>query len=459
MSYDAPPQRFPIVPLITFLTTLALIIMLMFKSMQSKPDRYGDEPVPTRRQEQTDDRQDPDDETVALDDGQEFDRDAALREGVRLVEADELSSPRQQEGVKMALQRDQVYDSLLKWNVVGKVEDKNWGLRKLINMVYISEAAVVQTVEENDGSTIVVVYDFKSIKSFKALYELESIKLDFMEGSPEKIRTASMILAPLFDMIVPGSGMKIQLSGAVLSFKAKPVLENLTLQGYKLVFDPAKANDQVKIFGQVNSLEGKKVRITHRKGAVAKIVPIGCKLTASERNFCMNLGVLANYHLMPETDKKVGGTWNVKASHFANLLEPTLRGVPGGLVEVELKERNRKDGVEQATLEIVKGTIELDSSDPKMSRLGKCTPKGTLIYDVKERYVTRAGLTADISLERTSRKHLLFETRFKSNPSVVIDYQCSKNSVQDKEISRFPELEKEKLQPIPVEFLAPFDWK
>lgn len=456
MSQEETNPRLSILHLITFCALLALVVALMYRSML--PDNGVDqaENGDATKNVKTDDS---DDDETALDEGETFDRESARKQGVRLVEAEEIRSPGEIEGVKIAVQKDRVYDSILKWNVVGKVEDKSWTVRKLVNMVYISEAVVQQTVEENDGEEIIVVYDFRSIKSFKALYELESIQLDFLEGAPDKIRATSSILAPVFDMIVPGSGVQVRITGAVLALQSKPALENLAKRGYKLVFDPAKANEEIKMFGQINSMEGKKVRVTHRKGAVAKIVPLGCQLTASERNFCMNLGVLANYHMMPEPDKKIGERWNVKASNFANILEPTLRGVPSGIVELRLKSRAQNDGNETATLEIVKGTIELDSSDPKMSRLGKCTPKGTMTYDIGERYVTQGTLTADISLERTSKKHLLFETRFKTNPQVVIDYQCSKNAKEDREVLRVPDMEKEQFQPVPVELFSPLDWK
>ncbi len=139
-------------------------------------------------------------------------------------------------------------------------------------------------------------------------------------------------------------------------------------------------------------------------------------------------------------------------SGYIEPIEPTLRGVPDGELEIVLKDRDR----DLATLEIVKGTIELDSSDPKSARIGKCTPQGTLNYDTKERYVVRGTLTADVSLERTSRNHLLFETKFKTNPAVTIDYQCTKSAGEDKETTRFPELEKEQFQPIPFRLFSPF---
>lgn len=443
------PLKFPVVPLL-ILVIVVLLVLLVFQATRPTSPTQPETPInPDVPPSAETDAEQP--VPVALEDGREFLRENAEKQKIKLVEPEEFISPDKIEGVKMAVQKDKIYDSLLKWNIVGKVDDKNWGVRKIVNMVYIAEAGVLQTVEENDGSRVVVVYDFRSVKSFKALYELDSIKLDFLEGTPAAIRTTTGVLAPIFDLFVPGSGLKVRLSGALLAPQVKPVLENLTLQGYKMVFDPNKVDSEIKMFAQVNTLEGKKVRVTHEKGAVAKIVPIACSLTESERNFCMNLGVLANYHLMPDLDKKVGQRWNVKASHFANMLEPTLQGVPSGVLEIALKDK--RSG--QATLEIAKGTIELDSSDPTSQRLGKCAPKGTLLFDLEQRYVTRGTLTADLTLQRTSRNHLLFETRFRTSPKVTIDYQCVKKS-EDDEFSRFPELEKEKFRPIPVDFLSPF---
>jgi hypothetical protein len=372
-------------------------------------------------------------EAVAVKSGEKIDRETLANQGVRLIEPVAVD-PANSEHLKKSVEERMVYDSLLRWTMYGKVEDKKWAVRALLNMSYAAEAHIIRTVEKNDGTEIIVLYDFQSINTLEILCDVESVKLDFMKQAKPYLSVGSSLattwLAPVFDGIIPGSGTVIKLGGATFPIAADTFAESLALRGYKGLsglMDTLKVSNKkskVEIFGSTDSLQGKKVRITHRSGAVEEIEPVGCDLTEAERNLCANLGVLADYHVMPKLDVPVGEKWFVRADQFSNLLDPSMRGIPSGMLELMKKET----AGDIAQLEMIGGHIELDSSDAKSSRIGRCTPRGSMFYNVKNGFVESASLKAEISIDRLSKKHLLFETSFKSTPTAEIENECSKGT-------------------------------
>ncbi|MDR0705162.1 MAG: hypothetical protein LBF88_09250 [Planctomycetaceae bacterium] len=392
-------------------------------------------------------------ETIVVKSGEKVNRETMKKQGVRLVEA-ETAERLNQEHLKKSVEEQKVYDSLLRWTMYGKVEDKKWGVRALLNMSYASEARLIRTVEKNDGTEIIVLYDFQSINTLEILCDVESVQLDFMKRAKPYLAVGSGVtttwLAPLFDGLLPGSGIVLKLGGAAFPIAADSFAEGLALRGYKGIanlLDTWNLSDKkgkINVFGSTDSLQGKKVRITHRHGAVEEIEPVGCDLTEAERNLCANLGVLADYHIMPKLDVPVGETWLVRADQFSNILDPSMRGIPSGTLEI-----TRKENVgNSATLEITRGFIELDSSDAKSNRIGKCTPRGLLRYNIQDGLVEHALLHAEISIDRLSKKHLLFETKFKSTPKLEMEYECSKGT---EKVIRIPD-EWKNLQPFRQDF-------
>ncbi|MDR3197598.1 MAG: hypothetical protein LBU34_06970 [Planctomycetaceae bacterium] len=456
MSDDDPKPQKALIPLLI----LIIVILLIVVAFQSGKNQQNEKQTPqtnhwtdsTRQNDQTsqtnpisqtgqennsDSGVEPTTvdkpEAIAVKSGEKLNREMLKKQGVRLTEA-AITNRLNQEHLKKSVEEQKVYDSLLRWTMYGKVEDKKWGVRALLNMSYASEARLIRTVEKNDGMEIIVLYDFQSVNTLEILCDVESVKLDFMKQAKPYLTVGANVtatcLAPLFNGLLPGSGTVLKLSGAAFPIAADSFAENLALRGYKGIsnlLDSWKLSNKkgkINVFGSTDSLQGKKVRITHRLGVVEEIEPVGCNLTETERNLCANLGVLADYHIMPKLDVPVGETWLVRADQFSNILDPSMRGIPSGTLEITRKE----NAGTSATLEITGGFIELDSSDTKSNRIGRCTPRGTLRYNLEDGFVENALLHAEISIDRLSKKHLLFETRFKSTPKLEMEYECSKGT-------------------------------
>ncbi|MDR2757121.1 MAG: hypothetical protein LBC20_15600 [Planctomycetaceae bacterium] len=457
MSDNPAPQK-ALIPILI----LIIVILLIVVAVQSGKNQQNEKQTPpnnppnhstNQHQQNTNDNSstqpktlgetetDSEPDVISVRSGEKMNRETLKKQGVRLVEA-AATERLNQEHLKKSVEEQKVYDSLLRWTMYGKVEDKKWGVRALLNMSYASEARLIRTVEKNDGMEIIVLYDFQSVNTLEILCDVESVKLDFMKRAKPYLAVGSGItttcLAPLFDGLLPGSGTVLKLSGAAFPIAADAFAENLALRGYKGISNLLEASKlankkkKINLFGSTDSLQGKKVRITHRLGVIEEIEPVACDLTETERNLCANLGVLADYHIMPKLDVPVGETWLVRAEQFSNILDPSMRGIPSGTLEITRKENTGTS----ATLEITGGFIELDSSDTKSNRIGKCTPRGLLHYNIQGGFVENASLHAEITIDRLSKKHILFETRFKSTPTLEMEYECSKGT---EKLIRIPE--------------------
>lgn len=452
ISDDPKPQK-ALIPILILIIVI-LLVVIAFQSggnqqgkNQNENSNSQSESV-TKSESTTEPESITETEPVAVKSGEKINRETLKKQGVRLVDAD-TTERLNQEHLKKSVEEQKVYDSLLRWTMYGKVEDKKWGVRAILNMSYASEARLIRTVEKNDGTEIIVLYDFQSINTLQILCDVESVKLDFMKRAKPYLAVGSGVtttwLAPLFDGVLPGSGTVLKLGGAAFPIAADSFAEGLALRGYKGIstlldsWNLSNKKGKINVFGSTDSLQGKKVRIIHRHGVVEEIEPVGCDLTEAERNLCANLGVLADYHIMPKLDVPIGETWLVRADQFSNILDPSMRGIPSGTLEV-----TRKENVgNSATLEITRGFIELDSSDAKSNRIGKCTPRGILHYNIQDGFVEHALLNAEISIDHLSKKHLLFETKFKSTPKLEMEYECSKGT---EKVIRIPD-EWKNLQP------------
>lgn len=77
------------------------------------------------------------------------------------------------------------------------------------------------------------------------------------------------------------------------------------------------------------------MRITFVNGVgVEAIEPVGCTLTAEERDFVFGTAILSDCSILPDVKAKPGESWSVDGQELAGLLDPSLRGRPSGRVVV-----------------------------------------------------------------------------------------------------------------------------
>ena len=187
--------------------------------------------------------------------------------------------------IKEVLQEGKTYQVVLKIGLDARVEDKAWGVKQVVSMAYAAEMAIDRSIERNDGKRIVEVRYFATSRNVKLLCSVESVTISL--GTP-----GTLILGAL-EYVYPGT---IQTLATV-----RPVAEAILSYGA----EDAARSEATRAVAHVNSLSGKKVRITYVNGiGVDSIEPIGCTLTAAERDFVFNTAVLSDYYILPDVKLK-----------------------------------------------------------------------------------------------------------------------------------------------------------
>ncbi|MDR1141842.1 MAG: hypothetical protein LBL62_09130, partial [Planctomycetaceae bacterium] len=133
MSDDLKPQK-ALIPILILIIIILLVVVAFQtgKNRNSEPDTQS--PPLTHRTQcfQTNTDSEETLEPIVVQSGEKLNREMLKKQGVRLTEA--VGTERlNQEHLKKSVEEQKVYDSLLRWTMYGKVEDKKWGVRALLN--------------------------------------------------------------------------------------------------------------------------------------------------------------------------------------------------------------------------------------------------------------------------------------------------------------------------------------
>ena len=306
--------------------------------------------------------------------------------------------------ITAAFQPGRTYEMVAKGNVLAKGTNSSWGETVIAFVQHMFECAVDRTIEANDGNTLVEVRHYRVVRNVQVDAKVEEVKLEF--GWP-----GDLVLTCL-ESVVPGSYVMFE--------SVKPFATDFAKGEYQRRLD-----ENAKVRGTVDSLSGKKVRLTFENGkGVTQIEPIDCDLTQDERDFIFATAVLADCFIMPDLEIKPGATWSVDGQNLAGLIDPALRGDTSGMITVARREDAKAGAHSAAVLEITQGRVVIDSTTPEQYDIGTFTPHGKLIFDLEDQFVSSAELIGNISMENCSRDHILYETSFRAKPEITITYTC-----------------------------------
>ena len=307
--------------------------------------------------------------------------------------------------ITAAFKPGRTYEMVIKGNAQGKGTSSSWGETVVVFVQYLSECAIDRTIEKNDGNTLVETRHYKVVRNAQVDAKVEEVSLNF--------GWAGDLVLTCLESVAPGS--------YVIFDNLQPFATDFAKSEYQ-----RRLNENAKVRGTVDSLSGKKVRLTFENGkGVTQIEPLGCDLTQDERDFIFATAVLADCFIMPDLEIKPGATWNVDGQNLAGLIDPALRGDTSGMITVARREDTKVGTHPAATLEITQGRVVIDSTTPQQYDIGTFTPRGKLVFDLEDEFVSVAELTGNISIENCSRDHILYETSFRSKPEITITYMCT----------------------------------
>jgi hypothetical protein len=169
------------------------------------------------------------------------------------------------ERIREVLQVGKTYESTLKVGLQASVLDADWGVRKTVTLNYVVENRTRRKVERNDGQTIVVLYYVVESRVVKLLSEVD---ISFDLGQP-----GIRLLAALDGWLTAGQGTAVAIAVA-------PLAEMILNEAGQAAVEQTVS----KAVGMIDSLEGKKVRITYVDGeGVKSVEPVACSLDEAER--------------------------------------------------------------------------------------------------------------------------------------------------------------------------------
>lgn len=310
----------------------------------------------------------------------------------------------EEDRIALTVKAGKTYEIVLKGDAKFRGRNKNWGMTTVVFMQWVFECACDRTIESNNGNTIVETREFKHVRSALVESKAENVSFDF--GLP------GYIILGCLDQFSPGTSLIFESLKPLASEIVKNVIQS-------------NLDELAKIEAKVDSLTGKKVRITYENGkGVTQIQPIDCELTEEVRDFLLNTAVLGDCFILPDLKAKVGSTWPVDAANLAGMIDPSLRGQTKGSITIQREQDTQESGHKVAQLRIGSGGVKIDSSTAEETNIGTYIPKGTMLFDLVDQYVTKADLAGDIEIKSVSKNHILFETRFDTKPDIRISYFC-----------------------------------
>ena len=309
--------------------------------------------------------------------------------------------------IRDVLQEGKTYEVITTADLTAPVRDKDWGIETIVNLAYRAEVCIHRKIEKNDGRQVV---ELRHIQSARMLKATSTVHIDCLWARP-----AIMVLGFL-EPLVGGTGKVTVISAAVL--------DRIFTVGTWAA--QAALNEQnTKVKAMIDSLSGKTVRITYEDGrGVVALEPVGCSLTAEERDFLFASAVATDAFLMPDEESKPGDQWEVDGGAFVDFLPPSWRGATSGKVWIRRERDFEENGQKYALLRCSSGTLRVDATDQSRARLGTLTPRGELKYNITKGHIESAVLTAEASVTEASRDHLLFEARFETQPKFQSTYSC-----------------------------------
>ena len=306
--------------------------------------------------------------------------------------------------ITAAFQLGKTYEMILKGDAEGKATNSSWGATVVVYSQFLFDCAIDRTIESNDGNKLVELRHYKVVRNAVVDAKVEEVKLDF--GLP------GQLTLNLLESVAPGS--------YVIFDSLQPFATDFAKNEYQKQLD-----QNAKVRGTVDSLSGKKVRLTSENGkGVTQIEPIECDLNSDERDFIFATAGFADCFIMPNLERKAGETWTVDGQNLAGLIDPSLRGDTSGLITVARRQDSTTGSHPAAVLEITQGRVVIDSTTPNQYDIGTFTPRGKLVFDLEDEFVASADLTGTITIEDCSRDHILYETSWRTTPEIKVTYTC-----------------------------------
>jgi len=314
--------------------------------------------------------------------------------------------------------------------VQGPIKDQDWGLETQVLLVHEGEVDFVREVKSvnQDHSEVVVGLEILSARDLEVRLALEDVTLDLPPAVGIVAKGARRLLLP------GPEGLAVDLATEraadwlrsdenrqkVLS-RIDSATELVTGQGLEAFLLETKLQP-------LEAYEGLNADYTYEAGEGLVDFQTKASLSPEQEERVKNFSVYSEAYLLPDPDPNGPKEWEVDVETIAHLLAPS------GQLEVSGTLTLQRAGIsgDEAKLKIVRGKVVFSGASDRNKVLGTWAARGSLFYHLPTHSIVEGRLTGDLSLERRSTDHVLFEESFVTAPSyrVVIKGYATEDATE-----------------------------
>ena len=304
------------------------------------------------------------------------------------------------------------YGSLIKTSITSKGTYADWGITTDNTFNYAAEFEFKRFVESNDGKIIVMDIGVEKAVCMNIVTKIDGVNIT---------------LGPTFQFITDAGGALLT-SGSLIPGWTEVTIQSMnSLMNSELFskyLNSVGGDVSARYYAFIDGLQGKKVKIKYENGkGIVSITPLNCNLTDDEQMFFSCISISSDPYMIPDVNSKPGDSWEIDGKDFISVIDPSLRASTSGKITV-VREQNvgAADNPEGTTLKTRSGFLQFNDYSENQKLLGKWAPQGYLFYSFNDKIFTEAILKGDISIERNSTDHLIFEMRHIIKPKYEIKY-------------------------------------
>jgi hypothetical protein len=319
------------------------------------------------------------------------------------------------------------YRTIVTSTVQGQVEDRDWGLGKKITLIHEGETDFVREVKSvtQDHTEVVVGLEILTARDLEVTLALNDVNLHLPPAVGILGRGARKILLPgpegiAIDIATDRAAewLRSDVNRQKILSRINFAVKGMTGQGLEEHLLEAKLQP-------LESYEGLTAEYTYEAGEGLVDFQTKATLSKEKEDRVKNFSVYSEAYLLPDTDPNGPDEWDVDVKTIAHLLAPSNDLDVSGTLTLK---RDSTYG-DETRLKIVKGKVVFSGSTDKNQVLGTWAARGSLYYNLKTHSIVEGNLTGEVSLERKSTDHVLFEKNFKTEPSyrVIIKGYATKD--------------------------------
>ncbi len=363
---------------------------------------------------------------------------------------------------------------LYKGELIGVVEgkgiNKDWGIEGELEYKYIYHIGYTSDVVSNNGCRIRELRTFDTVQETmlisKSRFRLD-LRNDFepiknmvanLGFVMETLGSATQLLpypeCKVVGNIITLSGTLISKSGGVIDW-GLGMMEKITIKQEQIEWlfkKLEKAPGMEKIIGTLTEriknpdmgrilgyaptlklLEGKKFELEYEDGVGLVKVDIADKnqiINTRERELLERAFYLSDYYIFRDSDQprrnlQIGDTWQVDARTIAGVLEPRLRHHATGRVALSRSNNKEYENKNMAVFKLDRGKMEMvPQTGPQKIEGDVAFREGEILYDLELNYIAKSFFSGIAKYKEQSTDHMLFGTRFSTEPNITIRYEC-----------------------------------